>query len=387
LTRSKILFISYSGPLPPNDGKRQRTHALLRALEEKYFIDYLVINNDPEYRLAISEYKSPSVSFFSYHESNGTLRKRLRKKLGLMFTADSCLMTYIKGLAVLNSYSFIFSRYIFPVVHIPKGLRIICDVDDDLEEIYSSRIRNTLSFFKRIRLRQLSWVNNAVYHQLLSRLDLALFVKEENSGVRSVVVPNLPFQLLLGSPKPFQPCLARRLLYVGKLSYAPNLQGILWFLENIWEDLREAVPSVHLTIVSSTNIENDNFYNLIGQDHRIELLINVKDLQEVYLGHAVVLAPVFQGGGSNIKVVEAFIMGRPVVTTAFGRRGFDDSEGFLFAYNSASEFLQGVLSLFESREKLKELQEQIHHWAKEKYSLEAWKNNLLSTLITHQKNT
>jgi polysaccharide biosynthesis protein PslH len=385
LPRSKILFVSYSGPLPLTDGKRQRTHALLKALEERYIIDFLIINNDPEYRLAISEYKSSSVTFLFYNQKSSGWAAWVRKKLGLIFTPDSDLKAYIRRLASSHSYSFIFSRYIHPVAHIPKGLRVICDVDDDLDEIHSSRIKSSSSFLKAMRLRQVSWINSAAYHRLLKRLDLALFVKEENRGVKSVVVPNLPFQLLLDSSIPFQSCSARRLLFVGKLSYAPNLDGILWFLKNIWPGLREAEPSVHLTIVSNTNIANGDFYNLVGKDRGIELLINVKDLKEVYLSHAVVLAPVFQGGGSSIKVVEAFLMGRPVVTTAFGSRGIKNSEGFLFSYNSAEEFLKGVLSLLKSGEQLNELQQRIHQSAKAQYSFDAWKGKLIAELSANEK--
>jgi polysaccharide biosynthesis protein PslH len=384
LPRSKILFISYSGPLPLTDGKRQRTHALLKALEEQYVIDFLVISNDHDYRLAVSEYKSTSVKFFTCKEGNNSWRKSFRKKLGLLFTRDSDVSAYISRLTAANSYSFVFSRYIYPVVHIPPGPRVICDIDDDLAEILSSRIGSSLSFFKRMRLKQISWVNRIAYSRLLKRLHLALFVKEENRSIRSAVIRNLPFQLLLGAPTVFQPCSQSRLLYVGKLSYAPNLQGIVWFLENVWGGLRAAIPSVRLTIVSNTNVERDSFHNLLRQHDGIELLINVKDLREVYLRHAVVLAPVFEGGGSNIKVAEALLMGRPVVTTSFGSRGFGDFGDFIFSYNTAAEFLKGVIALVESGG-LEKLQQRIHDRAAANYSFEAWKNNLISTLVAAEQ--
>jgi len=381
MVKNKILFVAYSGPFPPNDGKRQRTFALLKALQERYFIDYVVVDHKADFEAAQRSYLTDSVKFY-FIASEQTWFNRIQKKIGFQFIKNTAVSLFIDNLIKANSYDFVFTRYIPPVMNIPEGVRIIADIDDDFSEVYSSRINKAANWFKKMRLCEIYWINLIPYQRMLRRLALSIYVKKERRSHATIILPNLPFQLLNGSQNVFKTCLDLKILFVGKLSYEPNLKGILWFLKQVWPNLINAIPNVYLTIISSTEVADLEFVDLIKNYPQVDLKINVADLVDVYQQHAIVIAPVFQGGGSSIKIAEALIMGRPVITTTFGGRGFEyvEHKNYLTSIDDPGQFKTCILSLLDDVESLEKNQKNIYLWAQAQYSFDKWKEVLLSAL-------
>lgn len=381
MEKSKILFVAHSGPFPPNDGKRQRTFALLKALEEKYTIDYVIVQHKTDYLAAQQGYVSDSVRFL-FIEIKQTLGKRLLKKAGIVFIKNPEVKSFLAKLMAGNTYQLAFTRYMLPVIDIPSGIKIIADIDDDFNEVYASRIRQEAAWIKKIRLRQIWLMNLFIYNRLLNKLTKAIYVKKENSSSENILLPNFPFQLLWGKPIAFQSCTAPRILFVGKLSYAPNLEGILWFLNKVWPSLLMELPQIELTVVSSNPCENDVFQSILKGSNRIHFRVNVNSLEEVYQNHAICVAPVFNGGGSSIKLAESLYMARPVVTSTFGCRGFENARdlGVVFPVDSDVAFKNKILYLFNHTDELQQLQRKAYSWAHERYSFTAWKSLILNSI-------
>lgn len=375
----RILFIAESGPLPAIDGKRQRTHAILRALEREYSIDYLIIDNLHDFNLVHGIYPSSGVRFFRVNGDYSTLRARLYKKLGLLFVRNASISRYIQKLISENKYEFLFSRYISPVRHLPASPKIVCDVDDDFEEQYRTRIRSTSGWVKKLRLYQIYLVNRVFYTKLKNRCTRLFFVKEGDQIKDSVVLPNLPFQVLDSMGMEWKPCLEKRILYAGKLSYRPNAEGLKWFLEEVWPLLITAIPTCKLTVVASVDSQDQELERLLLNMEGISYVGRVESVMEAYATHALVIAPVFSGGGSNIKIAEALYMGRPVVTTPFGVRGFEEAqqEGLIWVQDDAYKTMQVVCSLFDNPDNLAKLQNTIFQWARSAYSFSEWEKVLL----------
>lgn len=372
----RILFIAESGPVPAIDGKRQRTNALLSALIRNYQVDYLIINNKHDFEQAIVGYTDQSVTFHyvAASETNWTL---LLKKFGILFYSHPDVKAYLTNL-LLNPYSFVFTRYVRPVIEIPDRVNVVGDIDDDFIEVFTTRIQQEKSWIRKFRLRQMLFMNRIIYNSMISRLALAIFVKEETDHTNSLTLPNLPFQLLSQDRHPFEACTTRGILFIGKLSYRPNLEGILWFLVNVWPLLMTKIPEITLTIVSNVEEEDNGLQEILKNNSSITLLINQDDLLPVYHRHSVIIAPIFQGGGSSIKVAEALLMGRPVVTNSFGSRGFESAHerSFLFVEDDFAGFSDAIVSLLQ-RSSLIDLQSDIFDWAAGHFSVIEWQTKLL----------
>ncbi len=386
---NSILFISFSGPLPNTDGKRQRTNAILDALSSKYRVDFLIVDNLNEFQIASKAFQSRNINFLYFTTNRDSWVYKVKKKIGYSFIGDKGLNTFIKELNEKNQYSFVFSRYINPVSSIPNNLKIICDIDDDFFELFQSKkiLENNLVSKLILHFRYL--INLNKYKHLISKIDLAFFVKnEKNKLCYNEILPNLPFQLLTNSNLDFTSCDSINLLFVGKLSYKPNLDGIKWFLQEIWPYLNENIKKIELTIVSSVPFYSEEMNSIITSYSNIQVLYNVDSIQEVYKKNSVVIAPVFQGGGSSIKIVESLMMGRPVITSEFGCRGFENAvnEGFIIPCFTKFDYLNGINSIFTSNLEIEKFQNEIYLWSKNEYNLKDWRLNLLKSVkVIHEK--
>lgn len=372
-----ILFIAHSGPSPPKDGKRQRTHALLQALSARYQVDFLIINNESDFRLAQEQFSSKSVRFLNYATSV-SLWERLKQKLGFVFPHSFKLEAYVKKLCSETEYAFVFLRYIHLVSHIPSQKKIIADIDDDFEEQYKSRIQNARSLYQRLRLNQIYWLNKGIYKRLLEKLDVAITVKEDKSLLKSFLLPNLPFQLIMDKEIAFKENKSKSILFVGKLTYHPNLEGIKWFIRKVFPIVQKTHPHAILTIVSNLHSDDQELMVLIKANQGIKVEINVENLSSVYQSHAVAIAPIFQGAGSNIKVIEALMMGRPIFTTTFGGRGFEEflKDDFIQFADLAEDFALKILEFLGDNERLENNQRMSFNKFRATYSLKKWNENL-----------
>lgn len=369
-----VLFVSYSGPYPPHDGKKQRTLALLKALEQQYQVDYLIIDHETDYQLAINHNENKNTRFLKINSSQSNWQ-RICKKLGVLFFKDKEITNYIHQLNKKKKYQFVFSRYIKPVNLIPEGIKIIADVDDDFIELYRSRIQQANSWYKKIRLNQILFINLRKYRKLKTKVDLSILVKQEKEFQDSIILPNLPFQLLFQDQIDFIPFTKPSLLFVGKLTYEPNIKGILWIIENVYPKLLEKIPDLPLTIVSTFDVIDQNLDQLLKIYPTITKKINIEDIQRAYHTHAVVIAPIFQGAGSNLKVNEALLMGRPVVTTSFGVKGFEGNDDFLSVCDDVNSFFKHTLDVLELTN-LEEFQKAIFEKSNCDYTLDNWNKGL-----------
>lgn len=378
---TRILFISYSGPFPPIDGKRQRTLALLDALSSRYLIDYLILDNLEDFRLAQQENTSNLIQF-KFLSAPRTWKDKFLHRLGLIYSSSEFLRDQTKELFKEKKYQFVFCRYIHPMIHLPSSIPVVVDIDDELEENFRTRISTADSWLKKMRLVQVLWMNLWIYNQLLTRISLGFTVKPEQGKANLKLLPNLPFQLLQQGPVAFIPATDPRILFVGKLTYPPNLSGIKWFIREVFPLVLEDFPQAMLTLVSNLPVDDQELKEVVKKYTSIQVLINVKDLVEVYRTHSMAIAPIFEGAGSNIKIAESIWMGRPIVSSSFGIRGFEMAKGssFLLEGSTAEEFKSKVVDLLKHQEKLVEVQASAFQFGQKEFNLTRWTAQFLDDL-------
>ncbi|WP_025127234.1 glycosyltransferase family 4 protein [Pseudomonas sp. PH1b] len=122
-----------------------------------------------------------------------------------------------------------------------------------------------------------------------------------------------------------QPDLAsQRLLFIGNYEYSPNLDAVEWALEEILPRLWALNPEVRFAICGYALPDS---FRQRWPDPRIEWQGFVPDLRDLQRRSALFFAPLRQGGGSKLKVLEAMAAGLPVVTTAQGSSGLQVENG------------------------------------------------------------
>jgi polysaccharide biosynthesis protein PslH len=115
-------------------------------------------------------------------------------------------------------------------------------------------------------------------------------------------------------PVPLRPGDPLRLLFVGSMRFWPYGYGISWFVREALPAIRAAAGPAVLDVVG----EHDDDVVAAAEvtyHGRVESV-----LRHYADTHALVL-PVFEGSGTRLKVVEAALLGRPIVSTALGVEG------------------------------------------------------------------
>ncbi|ARS50982.1 glycosyl transferase [Ectopseudomonas mendocina] len=117
---------------------------------------------------------------------------------------------------------------------------------------------------------------------------------------------------------------ARRLLFIGNYEYPPNVDAVEWALDAVMPLLWQQCPDVRFVIAGFAMPAH---WPERWNDPRIEWHGFVPDLRVLQRSVSIFFAPLRQGGGSKLKVLEAMAAALPVVTTAQGVSGLAVSDG------------------------------------------------------------
>ena len=135
------------------------------------------------------------------------------------------------------------------------------------------------------------------------------------------------------------------------MDYDPNVDAVLYFVDEILPIILKSFPKVKFLIAGQRPIDKvrelDNGNNILVTGF-------IPDLSETYNSASVVVAPLRFGAGTQNKVLEAMSMGIPVVCSNIGFEGLgiDDGQG-AFMRLGASDFADQVVTLL-SNEVLRE---------------------------------
>jgi glycosyltransferase involved in cell wall biosynthesis len=139
----------------------------------------------------------------------------------------------------------------------------------------------------------------------------------ETVGLRVLVVPTGMDER--GAALEAQPGVDGRALLVANFGYGPNARGAEWLLRHVWPSVRARNPAARLRCVGGRMPRA--LSQLAVGAAGVEVLGHVADVSRALREAGVVVAPVIEGGGTRVKIVEAWSQGKAVVTTSKGIEG------------------------------------------------------------------
>lgn len=146
------------------------------------------------------------------------------------------------------------------------------------------------------------------------------------------VIPN-GFDAPLDKPLR-RPAVPPRIGFIGQFEYSPNRDGVRWFLNECWPNIKSAVPDARLRLVGPGSV------GLVqGQERDVDVLGWVTDPSEEMLTWSLMTVPIRVGGGTRVKIAQAFSLKCPVVSTRLGAYGYDVQDGIeMYLADSAAAF-------------------------------------------------
>lgn len=154
----------------------------------------------------------------------------------------------------------------------------------------------------------------------------------------AAVIPNgVDIEFYQPALTPTQP---DSLVFTGLMTYRPNIDGVVYFVEEILPLVHKVRPSVTLSVVGAGS--SPEVDRLAGPN--VTLTGTVPDTRTYLAAANTAIVPLRMGSGTRLKVLEGLAMGKPMVSTSVGCEGIHvkDGEHLLIADNPQA-FAEAVL--------------------------------------------
>ena len=332
--RFRALFITHSPPRPAISGDRIRTFHLMRELRGRGWHVSLFSLVPPEEPEGLEDALGDAADDWRLVPHRvGRVGRLIKLGAGLVRgrafqqhwfwsrTAANALRVWLA--ATEPSVLFVEQLYMYP--YVPRSLRRSAVLDTQNLEI--------------ARMRAMAAADASPARRTMARLQLGHVARFEVSAVASVgrvlavseseqaafeamapgrvrLVPNGVDTHAI-TPAADPPA-SRSLLYVGSMSYAPNIDAVTFFVDEIAPLVRS--DGVTLDVVGASPAPS---VRRAAQAARIPTIVSgyVPDVTPYYADRRAMIVPLRQGGGTRLKILEALARGLPVVTTSVGSAG------------------------------------------------------------------
>jgi glycosyltransferase involved in cell wall biosynthesis len=163
-------------------------------------------------------------------------------------------------------------------------------------------------------------------------------------SARTVVIPNAA-DVDFYEPRPSDPPAdGRTVVFFGLMATFPNIDGVHFFLRDIWPRIAAERPDVRCRIIGARPPASVS--QLAGP--RVEIVGFVEDLRPHLASAAVLVVPLRLGGGTRLKIVEGMAMGKAIVSTTLGAEGIEAvPERDILIADEPSRFAASVVRLLD----------------------------------------
>lgn len=155
----------------------------------------------------------------------------------------------------------------------------------------------------------------------------------------------------------------KKLLIVGSMDWYPNVNGIEWFVENVFIPLVKRDPEYKLYLVGRK--PDDRIKKLGEKCENIIVTGSVDSVDPYYKECDVSIIPVFEGTGAKIKVLESLGKGIPTVCSDFAAKDYllnneemivvpQNAKAFECAINKLESNLEIRMAIYDKMEQYME---------------------------------
>lgn len=374
----RVLVISHVIPRFPGPGAETRAFCLTRHLSDKYDITWLLPDYGPNHAEAIRQLKAvchvetyPATQektrlgwlVYRLNQSLTSLPvyKSLSRKPQLVWTIKNLLPTLITRLRSIDWEAFDLFHVVHPhtayalkhiAIPIPKTLDWVDERTTLLRRklIHQSWGKKLSSQLEIGRVEQYQrWVAQRFDTTFIASPLDAERMARCTPGKTPVVIPNGVDSDYFNNPVPGRPE-SNILVFTGHMSYEPNVEAVLFFCREILPVVLSQVADARLFVVGT---QPHPAIQELERTYAGKVIVTgeVPDVRPYLMQAAISIAPLRNGGGTRLKILEAMAMHRPVVTTPVGCEGLQVQAGHdLLIRDTPNDFAQAVIHLLQDVE-------------------------------------
>lgn len=166
------------------------------------------------------------------------------------------------------------------------------------------------------------------------------------------------------------------LFFLGALDWAPNQEGLMWFINKVWKKLSDKIPGVYLE-VAGRNAPQWLIRNLESEE-RIKFYGEVPDAYAFMNQRAVMIVPLLSGSGMRIKIIEGMALGKSVVTTSIGTEGINTTHNQdIMIADTAESFMKAAERLLQDKRLCETIGLNAGRFIKNSYDISRISKNLI----------
>jgi glycosyltransferase involved in cell wall biosynthesis len=250
--------------------------------------------------------------------------------------------------------------------------KCFCRVHNIEHLIWQRLSENEANFLKRKYLKILTNRLKIYEIDILKKFDLLLPISRTEEKYFSDNKINASFYLPFGIDinKPILKNIEQNvqsIYHIGSMDWAPNVEGITWFLSTVWDDLQTELKDVKLFLAGKNMPKS----LLKKENNQTVILGEIEDFSAFSLSKNIMIVPLLSGAGIRIKVLEAMAFGKVVIATEIAVEGIGltHQKNVLIA-NSPEDFKEQLHYCFSNLEKIKSIGDHAKQFVEANYSKE-----------------
>ncbi len=387
-----MLFITNLLPYPLNNGGKIKTFNALKILSKLCDIDVICFVNDKnelQYKTALEELSLNIVCVIKkieMHKNPVLLIAELIKSLFSFYPYvvskfySRLFRKEIKKLIAQKTYDIVYVDHLplYQYVERIKALgksKVILDQHNVENEIIKRRLDVSGNIFAKLFLPYEYKKLLAFEKRACATCDITLAITERDKTCLSALTKGkgnfrvAPFYINSEHKEYYNVNHKDKvILFLGTMSWYPNVDGLLWFYENVFKKFKLALEGYSLLIVGNKPTEA-----LCGLHDGKNIIVTgfVPDTLP-YLSQAILsIVPIRFGSGMRIKILELMSFGLPVVSTTIGCEGIgcENLKEIIIA-DEAEAFYNSLTMLSADVDLRKKLSDNSRAFIKNKYSYE-----------------
>ena len=375
----KILWLSHLIPYPPKGGVLQRSYNLLREAS-KYHEIYIIAFNQgtllgsmfhsiEEGKTLSREHLLGFCKTVDFVEIPSEKSKYGKYSLALksLFTNTPYTVKWLQSKVMLEAISKLSAQYDFDLIHfdsislvqyieaVNRRKPLVLDHHNIESHMMLRRSRQESNIVKKLYYLQEGYKLLNYEKKVCSLFDLHITCSALDSERLRLIDPSLNIDEVPNGvdvhyfKEDREESDAHRLVFDGGLNWYPNKDAMLFFARDIWPKLTTRLPSITMDVIGKN--PPDELVSLSKNDNNFHVHGFVDDVRPYISRAGIYVCPIRDGGGTKLKLLDAFSMSKAVVAHPAACEGLDviDGSHVLLAKNS-DEFVEKIMQLISNNE-------------------------------------
>lgn len=355
--KPRILLLTQVLPFPPDAGPKIKTFNLIKYLAQDYaitLVSFVRPDNTPEHTAELLKY---------CHAVYGVPMRRQRWRDGVallksLITNQPFLMVRDQVSEMSQLLDRLARKEGFKLVHADQlnmaqyalPLPIPAKLLDEHNAVWAiaGRLRGgERNPLKKLVLALETYKLRRYELKICRRFDAVLAVSAQDEAALGLPCKVIPIGVDAEGVEPLKlrPG-SLNLVSLGTMFYPPNVEGALWFGQEVFPLILKEQPQATYTIIGARPPEA--VYAMARQNPSIKVAGYLEDLRPTLEDSAGLVVPLLSGGGMRVKILDALALGLPVISTTVGAEGvqLENNRTALLA-DSPADFARACLELLK----------------------------------------